>query len=255
MTKEQFEQITSIVIDKLEGGYFHPDMYKRNPVKFEGYGSSGETMFGLDRHAGHDLYYSTPRKTANVQDNLKYIYNGSYKYKTPEAQEFWQTIDKVGARSKWNWLDRGGENYTKLRLLASQIIYTYYLKYADRYLTPEARAIVESNPRLAFHFSYAVWNGPDWFKRFANVINDAVKNGTTDPDKLLTIALDSRRNSSVKLIRNGGNKMAGFIYDTKLPELTSSKTNSPGGSNNIVGILMIGLLVVSGYVLYKKFYA
>jgi len=255
MTKEQFEQITSVVIDNLEGGYFHPDMYKRNPGNFEGYGSSGETMFGLDRHAGHGLYYSTPRKTDSVQENLKYIYNGSYKYKTPEAEQFWTTIDKAGARQKWDWLYRGGYDYDKLRKLATQIIYPYYLKFAERYLTPEARAIVESDPKLAFHFSYAVWNGEGRFQKFAKVINDAVKNGTKDPEKLFKLALDSRRNSSVKLIRTGGNKMASFIYDVKLPDLTPSKTNSPSGSNNIVGILMIGLLVVSGYVLYKKFYA
>ena len=161
----------------------------------------------------------------------------------------------MGARQKWEWLYRGGSDYNNLRELATQIIYTYYLQFADRYLTPEARAIVESDPKLAFNFSYAVWNGNTYFRRFASVINEAVKNGTTDPEKLFTLALDSRRNSSVKLIRTGGNKIAGFIYDTKLPELTPSKPNSPGGSNNVVGILMIGLLLVSGYVLYKKFYA
>jgi hypothetical protein len=184
MTKEQFQKITGVVIDKLEGGYFHPYMYKNNPSKFSGYGSSGETMFGLDRHAGHDIYYSTKRKTDGVQDNLKYIENGSYSYRTPEAKEFWTAIDNAGAKKNWSWNYKGGNDYNKLKTLASDIIFERFLKYSKLYLTPEALQIVENDPRLTFHFSYAVWNGPGWFKKFAKVINRAVENGEFNPDVL-----------------------------------------------------------------------
>ena len=54
--KDKFLKVTSEVIKRLEGGYFHPDMRTKNPDKFGAYHRSGETMYGLDRHAGHDLF-------------------------------------------------------------------------------------------------------------------------------------------------------------------------------------------------------
>lgn len=250
MTKEQFQKITGVVIDKLEGGYFHPDMYAKNPTKFEGYGSSGETMFGLDRHAGHDIYYSTPRKTDSVRDNLKYIENGSYSYRTPEAKEFWTEIDKAGARKNWSWNYKGGNDYNKLKTLASDIIFERFLKYSKLYLTPEALKVVENDPRLTFHFSYAVWNGPGWFRKFANDINKAVASGVTNSDKLVDVALSSRINSGNKLIRTGGNKISAFIDDLKAYSTTND--GSTGGNTKVVvPFLLLALGIGAIYILYK----
>jgi hypothetical protein len=254
MTKEQFQKITGVVIDKLEGGYFHPDMYANNTAKFSSYGSSGETMFGLDRHAGHDIYYSTPRKTDSVRDNIKYIENGSYSYRTPEAKEFWTAVDKAGARKNWSWNYKGGNDYNRLKTLASDIIFERFLKYSKLYLTPEALKVVENDPRLTFNFSYAVWNGPAWFKKFADVINRAVASGITDSDKLVDIALKSRTDSSVKLIRTGGEKIAKFIDEVK--QFDTSEDNKPKtGTSNTTKIVISSLLVALGvaaiYTLYK----
>jgi hypothetical protein len=48
----KFDKITSLVIDKLEGGYYHPNMLIDGRVKDIRYSGSGETMFGIDRLKG-----------------------------------------------------------------------------------------------------------------------------------------------------------------------------------------------------------
>ena len=45
---------TDLIINNLEGGYYHPDM-KANLRGGERMGNSGETMFGLDRVHGGSL--------------------------------------------------------------------------------------------------------------------------------------------------------------------------------------------------------
>lgn len=220
---DKFLKITGEVINRLEGGYFHPDMRTKNPDKFGAYHRSGETMFGLDRHAGHGLFYNEKRLSDDVIENMKNIYSGKYSYKNNAAREFWKTIDLSNARSKWAW------NYippepikSGLKLVASKIMYEPFLENANRYLTPQARNIVFNEPRLLFHFSYATWNGSGWFKKFANDINKAVKLGITNPDKLVQIAIASRTTEGLtegskpnKLIKQGGEKIKTFINEIR----------------------------------------
>jgi hypothetical protein len=256
MNEAVFDYVTGVVIDKLEGGYFHPDMRTNNPSKFGVYHRSGETMFGLDRHAGHDLYYSTPRKTSDVLANLKYIYNGSYQFKSDDAKEFWQTIDNANARKNWSWLDRGGNLYPRLRKLTGGIMLPQYTKLADRYLSEKSREIVESDPRILFHFIYACWNGSGWFKKFAEKFNNAVASGTTNKNELLNVAIKSRTQSGNQLISDGGNKINAFIYDFKIPSNLQSEIKDGGGSGGGSGImngLLLGLGFVAGWILWRKY--
>ena len=218
--KDKFKTVTKLVIDKLEGGYFHPNMRTANPKKFGAYHRSGETMFGLDRHAGHGLYYSTPRKSDDVLSNLKNIESGVYTYKSLEAKEFWTTIDTANAKNNWQWLYRGGGLENKLKDLTAEIMLPSYEANAKNYLDVTAREIVEKDNRLLFHFIYASWNGSGWFKKFATDMNKAVSSGITDADKLSQVALDSRLKEGLRkgslpnsLIAQGGNKIA-KIFDS-----------------------------------------
>jgi hypothetical protein len=249
MNTELFDYVTGVVIDRLEGGYYHPDMRTANPSKFSVYGKSGETMFGLDRHAGHSLYYSTPRKSSDVITNMKYIYDGSYKYKSDEAKEFWTTIDKVNARKNWNWLYRGGTYYPRLKKLTGAIMLPQYTYLANKYLSAKSREIVESDPRLLFHFIYACWNGSGWFSKFASAFNKAVANGVTSPDKLLDVAIKSRTQSGNSLIANGGKKIDGFIRDFKAPVNIQSK----GSKNGLLNSFLVGIGLVSVWILWRKY--
>lgn len=183
-----FEQMTELVIDKLEGGYYHPNMLKDGRIKDSRYLSSGETMFGIDRKNGGSINTS------------------------PAGVKFWNIIDESDASDNWKWLYRGGEKEQELKGLVVEMMKPKYDEYSRRYLSPEALQIVNSNNKLLFNFIYAVWNGPGWFQRFAEPINAAVARGITDPNTLTNIALERRMSSTNSLIAQGGGKISG-IFD------------------------------------------
>lgn len=185
--KNNFSKVCSFVIDKLEGGYYHPDMLKDGRIKDTRYEFSGETMFGIDRLRGGTIN------------------------ETPAGREFWAIIDNAGARYNWKWNYKGGSLGPKLKKLVADMMYPQYDKLASRYLSPKSRKIVESDNRLFFHFVYATWNGSGWFQKFAKKINEAVNSGVTNKNQLVQIALQSRIQSGNSLVKQGGVKISGFI--------------------------------------------
>lgn len=181
--KGSFQDMVNLIIDKIEGGYYHPNKHKSS-----GMGDSGETMMGIDRKHGGTINTST------------------------EGIEFWSLIDKAGAskpdsKGGWKWNYKGGNLESKLKSIVTKMIQKRYDDYSSRYLTPEAKKIVDSNPGLMFHFIYAVWNGPGWFRRFAEKINDQVKKGEKNPEKLYKVGLKSRLDSGNSLIAKSGDKI------------------------------------------------
>ena len=181
--KSSIQDMVELVIDKLEGGYYNPNKHKS-----KGMGDSGETMMGIDRKHGGTINTS------------------------PEGVEFWSVIDKSGASKPdsmggWKWNYKGGNLESKLKKMVGKIIEKRYNEYSNRYLSPETKKIVDDNPALLFNFLYAVWNGPGWFRRFSEKVNDEVKKGETDPKKLYMIALQSRLKSGNSLIAKSGEKI------------------------------------------------
>lgn len=181
--KGTFAEMVSLIIDKLEGGYYNPEKHRSKAMK-----DSGETMMGIDRKHGGEINTS------------------------PEGKEFWSVIDKAGAskpesRGGWAWNYKGGNLEPSLKRIVTKMIQKKYKEYSDRYMTPETKKIVEANPGLTFHFLYAVWNGIGWFRRFSEKVNDAVKKGETDPKKLYDLALQSRIKSGNTLIASSGKKI------------------------------------------------
>jgi len=184
---KDWQGMVNLVIDNLEGGYYHPDMLQDGRVNDQRYGNSGETMFGLDRMAG------------------------GIEATGPAGREFWSLIDSQNAKSNWKYGYMAKDNpslESKLRELASNVMKPLYGDYTHRYLSPEAAEIVNNYAPLAFNFIYGTWNGPGWFQKFAKVINDAVAGGNTDPKSLLQIALERRSGSGNSLIAQGGSKVA-----------------------------------------------
>jgi hypothetical protein len=184
---KDWEGIVKLIIENLEGGYYHPNMLKDGRVKDSRYGKSGETMFGLDRKAG---------QTESTG---------------PAGVEFWKIIDNENASKNWKWNYMAKDNpalYSKLVSLAAQIMKPEYEKYCRMFLSPQSSQIVNNNGGLLFNFAYATWNGPGWFKKFATVINESVDSGITDPKELLKIVLDRRSGSSNSLVAQGANEIS-----------------------------------------------
>lgn len=184
-----FANIVKLVINNLEGGYFHPDMLLDGRVKDKRYKKSGETLYGIDRQNGGKINISAAGK------------------------QFWKIIDDANARSTWKWNYFGGQYQAQLMPLVAEMMKPLYDDLSVRYLSTEALQIVNSDNKLLFHFVYATWNGSGFFQKFARIINDAVERSITDSQKLEQIAVDSRKNYPNSLIAQTGNKIQ-TLFDT-----------------------------------------
>jgi len=208
-----FVKITGQVIDKLEGGYYHPDMRYRLPGDWSKYGRSGETMFGIDRLRG-----------GTIND-------------TPAGKEFWSIIDNANAKNTWKWNYKGGQLGERLKVLVAQMMKPQYDSYCRSYLTPEALKIVNSSKALTFNFIYATWNGPGWFKQFAAKFNEDVKNGLGVKD-LIKNVIKYRKESGNRIIVDTGKRLEtilpsieGMTFDaTDNSETNIASTKSGDGS-------------------------
>jgi hypothetical protein len=56
---------------------------------------------------------------------------------------------------------------------------------------------IMKNKGLLVHMTYACWNGPGFFKKFANELTDAVKQGKSDSE-LIEVAIQSRAKTKLK---------------------------------------------------------
>lgn len=217
---KMFKEIVTKVIDKLEGGYFHPNMLKDGRVKDARYSNSGETMFGIDRLKGGSIN------------------------STAAGKRFWLLIDNANAAKNWKWNYKGGELEPELKSLASEMIEPLYNNLSKNYLSKQAIEIVNKNAALLFHFVYATYNGSGWFKKFAQDISNAIASGITDPIQLLKIAINSRTKEGLttgskpnSLIAQSGNKIAAMFKILDNPVILSTS------------IIVVGLIL---YFLLKK---
>lgn len=207
--KNKFKNVTQIIIDKLEGGYYNPVWHSSINKGDTRYSSSGETMFGIDRKAGGSINYTTAGK------------------------QFWSIIDKVKTPQTWKWNYKGGNLAPELKNLVVEIMYPVYERNAKKYLTPKTKAIVDNDNRLLFHFIYGSWNGSGWFKKFATDMNKAVNSGLTDVNKLTQVAINSRTKEGLKegskpnsLILQGGNKIEKIFSSLKDFAINSTSTKA-----------------------------
>jgi hypothetical protein len=207
IAQSKFSEIVAVVIDKLEGGYYHPQMLQDGRVKDMRYANSGETMFGIDRKAGGSI---------NT---------------TPAGLAFWRVIDNANASRLWKWNFKGGSLYEQLKPLAAAVMYPEFLKNTRLYLSPKSQSIIAQDDRLLFHFVYATWNGPGWFKKFANDFNARTQAGITDKNQLVSLAIKSRTMEGLtsgsapnSLIKQGGEKIAAFINTLDFSSDTTKKS-------------------------------
>jgi hypothetical protein len=231
--KNKFKTVTQLVIDKLEGGYYNPSWHSVGDSR---YSASGETMFGIDRKAG-----------GSIND-------------TTAGKQFWGLIDKAKTPQTWKWNYKGGDLAPQLKDLVVEIMYPVYERNAKNYLTPQTKAIVDSDSRLLFHCIYGSWNGAGWFKKFATDMNKAVASGVTDTDKLSQVAIDSRTKEGLEsgskpnsLIAQGGNKIANLFGSLKDVVVSSAKsTEETVKKNPLPTAIITAVLIVASYVLYKQ---
>lgn len=236
---EQFKKATTLVIDNLEGGYYNPKWHNTKDFR---YGSSGETMFGIDRLNGGAINTSEAGK------------------------KFWSIIDANKNPQVWEWNYKGGPQEGILKDLAGQIMQPTYESFAKSFMSPQLRETVEKDPRLLFHFIYAVWNGSGWFLKFSKDIEAAMAKGVHDSDGLVRVAMDSRTKEGYtkgsppdSLSKQTGDKINSFIntipgFFKSVTETTTKaveKTAETVKENIIPTVIITVVLIISTYTLVK----
>ena len=177
---KQWTTITELVIDHVEGGYYHPSMLKNFNARSQAIlAASGETLFGLDRKAGAAL--------------AKY----------PEWAIFWAAVDadRKANPALWKYQYRGGKLESKLKQLAAAIMYQWFNYLAKKYILVGSMDEISNDSRLLAHFSYASWNGEGWFKRYATALNKAIQLYEGNKEKIFQEAFKARSEAPSKAIR------------------------------------------------------
>lgn len=189
-----FRKMVQKIIDNFEGGYYNPTTTYNSAM-----GKSGETMYGIDRKYGPES-------------------------KSGKGLEFWSLIDSDRKKNpdcyklEYDPAKGKGKCYNpelanRLKSLIADMMRPQYDDLSQKFLSQEARKIVNSTPELLFNFTYLVWNGSGYFKKFSDKLNKEVESGNKDPQDLAKIMLDYRKNFSEysgfanNLIRRGGRNM------------------------------------------------
>lgn len=221
-----------IIIDNLEGGYYHPDMQsklKNGSSMLE----SGETMYGLDRKKGGT---DVTQSTAGLA-----FWALIDKYYTAHHSDTAYYNDKANGKKK----DIPAEVGATLKAFVQTIMDNRFNDYSKKFLTPSARQIVNANPALTLQFYYSGWNGSGNFQKFANIVNNAVKSGINNPQKLYNLIQQKRRNMgfnnaiSNKLFSTGADKLDDIIKRYFNLDYSEKKKN-----------FIIPLLIAGGLMLF-----
>lgn len=165
-----------LIIDNLEGGYYHPEM-KSKLKNGDSMLDSGETMYGLDRKHG---------KTLNTgADGVNFWNVIDMHYGTHHADTRYYN-DKADGRLIPKAV--GDELKTYIyNIMSAQ------LQKNAAMLSEGARKIVFNSPALTLQFLYACWNGSGNFQTFANVINAAYANGKKSAEAYWDLIQKERR--------------------------------------------------------------
>jgi hypothetical protein len=197
--KVDFSTLANVIIDKLEGGYYHPNMLRDGRIRDRRYGASGETLYGMDRKHG----------TAFTN--------------TPEGIKFWETIDRLDAKNKWEWNSMGGQYEGQLKKLAVNMIKPKYNEFLSRYVKDKNIIdLINSNAGLCINFIYAVWNGDRYFKEMADIVVRDYNNNIKDTNVLVSNLLKYRKSHTSSLIRQGGDKLEKIIKDNDYANVQSA---------------------------------
>jgi hypothetical protein len=202
------------VINKLEGGYFHPlhawdskgnfkPSFDYRSPKGSGIspGNSGETLWGIDRpNGGHEKNPNSIIKNAGIKfwneiDTLSGF--GIYKNQNQSVKKYnWDPKKYPKPQGTWNWLyNPGFKAGTVLADNAQIIIKQGFETDMRKYFGSHPLAnIIRNDGRLLFMYYRAWWNGPGWFQKFSNNLKNIYNSGTTDIDKLICADLTYRYN-------------------------------------------------------------
>jgi len=179
-----FKDITKKVIANFEGGYWNPICHGT-----KGMGKSTETMFGLDRYNGNIESTDRGRQFFKIIDDEKRAL-GAKSSGSGKSMK-WDNMGNFCKKWTYNYK---GDSRTKQPLmdLATSIMEERFNSNMSSFVKDsKTKQKIMNNKNLLTHMSYATWNGPGFFKKFARKLEDGIKKGASDKD-LVNLAIQSR---------------------------------------------------------------
>jgi hypothetical protein len=179
-----FKEITKKVIANFEGGYWNPICHGT-----KGMGKSTETMFGLDRYNGNIESTENGKKFFKIIDDEKRALGATSSGSGRSTK--WDNMGNFCKKWTYNFK---GDSKTKQPLmdLATSIMEERFNSNMSSFVKdPKVKQKIMNNKNLLTHMSYATWNGPGFFKKFAKRLGDKIKQGASDKE-LVDVAIQSR---------------------------------------------------------------
>jgi len=215
------------MVSYIEGGYYYPGhAYSKFSAKDRNlYGSSGETLWGIDRHAGQTEATSEGKLFWAEVDKLSGYGNttGKSGYARKTATRDWNSSSYPTKSSGWSY------NYSpKPGSTGYDIMYNSFVKYATSHLesylntyfkSHPVKSLILSDSRLKFLWFRSTWNGIGWFSWYAtgkkkkgiNGLMWAYDNVTKNPDELIIWDLNNRLKFNNGLITHDVKKMSALL--------------------------------------------
>lgn len=170
------KDLLKIMVDYIEGGYYYPGhAYSKFSEKDRKlYGSSGETLWGIDRHAGQTEKSELGKRFWAAIDAISGYGDSTGKngYSRKTNTRSWDSGTYKTKGDAWRY----GYSPTK-KDKGYDVMYAAFVEYATKHLeewlntyfkSHPVKALILSDSRLKFMWLRATWNGPGWFSWYAN---------------------------------------------------------------------------------------
>jgi hypothetical protein len=210
------EELTSMMFEFVEGGYYHPvHAYTKFSTKDRNtYGSSGETMWGLDRYAGQTEKSDAGKAIWTELDKLTGY--GSYaatSRSTPTRN--WDMKKYPLKAGGWtHCYVPPGKSAKKIYDAAVDYAIGNYKSLIKLNFKGNSNIVdlINSDNRMTFAWLRATWNGPGHFQKYAKnfkKIFDQI--GKDNPEKLIVSDLNFRYSTGSGLIKGDASVIAIMI--------------------------------------------
>lgn len=157
------------------------------------YRTSGETIFGLDRKAGFDIFFKKDR-------------DGNVRYSSPASYQLWSLLDDLKRRYRIPWNSKLGPYMPRAERLVIDIMMPYFSRLMMKYVPSHLQPLIFQSPYLTVIFVYSAWNGPGFMKAYASILSSSYSPG--DPIKSIAKACSgiarNKASSSFPQIRRTG---------------------------------------------------
>ena len=222
------KDLLKAMVDYIEGGYYYPGhAYSQFNEKSRNlYGSSGETLWGIDRHAGQTENTTLGKKFWAAVDNLSGYGSstGTTGYSKKTNTRSWNNGSYPTKSGAWKY------NYMPSKKDSGyDTMYNSFVEYAsshchewlDKYFKNHpVKAMILGDARMKFMWFRATWNGPGWFSWYVNGkkgssattgLKWAYDNVSKNVDDLILWDLNNRLKFGNSLITHDVKKMAKLI--------------------------------------------